>query len=57
MARVGTQGPAQMPLAQDDITIMSAYEFSVHTADLRVYIRVTQAGANQAWTSPIYLVA
>ena len=46
-----------MPLAQDDITIMSAYEFSVHTADLRVYIRVTQAGANQAWTSPIYLVA
>jgi len=26
-------------------------------ADLPVYIRVTQADGNQAWTSPIYLVS
>ena len=26
-------------------------------ADLPVYIRVTQADGNQAWTSPIYLIA
>jgi len=26
-------------------------------ADLPVYLRVTQADGNQAWTSPIYLVA
>ena len=25
-------------------------------ADLPVYIRVTQADGNQAWTSPIYLI-
>ena len=27
------------------------------SADLPVYIRVTQADGNQAWTSPIYLIA
>ena len=26
-------------------------------ADLPVYLRVTQADGNQAWTSPIYLIA
>jgi len=26
-------------------------------ADLPVYIRATQADGNQAWTSPIYLIA
>jgi hypothetical protein len=26
-------------------------------ADLPVYVRVTQADGNQAWSSPIYLVA
>jgi hypothetical protein len=26
-------------------------------ADLPVYIRVTQADGNQAWTSPTYLIA
>jgi hypothetical protein len=26
------------------------------SADLPVYIRVTQADGNQAWTSPIYLI-
>ena len=25
-------------------------------ADLPVYVRVTQADGNQAWTSPIYLI-
>jgi hypothetical protein len=25
-------------------------------ADLPVYLRVTQADGNQAWTSPIYLI-
>jgi hypothetical protein len=27
------------------------------STDLPVYIRVTQADGNQAWTSPIYLIA
>ena len=27
------------------------------SADLPVYVRVTQADGNQAWTSPIYLIA
>jgi hypothetical protein len=26
-------------------------------ADLPVYVRVTQADGNQAWSSPIYLIA
>jgi hypothetical protein len=26
-------------------------------ADLRVYVRVTQADGHQAWSSPIYLIA
>ena len=26
------------------------------SADLPVYVRVTQADGNQAWTSPIYLI-
>src|SRR4051794_11716496 len=33
-----------------------AVQFS-GTADLPVYLRVTQADGNQAWTSPIYLIA
>jgi hypothetical protein len=27
------------------------------TADMPVYLRVTQADGHQAWTSPIYLIA
>jgi len=27
------------------------------SADLPVYVRVTQADGHQAWTSPIYLIA
>ena len=44
-------------------TIGSCYVEVNHTvqfaggADLPVYLRVTQADGNQAWTSPIYLIA
>ena len=41
---------------KDGPTIDHAVAFS-GGADLPVYLRVTQADGNQAWTSPIYLIS
>jgi hypothetical protein len=37
------------------VTLDHAVVFS-GSADLPVYVRVTQADGNQAWSSPIYLI-
>ena len=47
-------------LPDEDWTRRVAFEHSVTfsgAADLPVYVRVTQADGNQAWSSPIYLIA
>lgn len=47
-------------LPNEDWTRRALFEHSVTfagDADLPVYVRVTQADGNQAWSSPIYLIA
>jgi hypothetical protein len=47
-------------LPNEDWTRRVLFEHSVTfagDADLPVYVRVTQADGNQAWSSPIYLIA
>jgi len=48
-------------LPEDDwsrrVTLVHTVSFPGGDADLPVYVRLTQADGNQAWSSPIYLIA